>query len=176
VEQIPLLTLAVIGPLIFGVGIALLAFWLFDLAAVHLPVPEVVKTVAQVLGWFFGQGAIVLGGTHLVNLSEALQGVRGGTAFVLLSYLGGFGLGLILRFGVRDRSLIGTLQRYLNGRQTEAVLLMLRYETIDIETAAAKMRVTPDEFVRLYEEALRIIHRRWRTLKDLLPEVKNGPP
>lgn len=161
------------APGTFGYGMALLAFWLLEQASIELRFEELMKSVPAILGWFLGNGAVVLGVAHLANLTTAIPGVPAGPAIVALGYLLGFGAGMSIRMLARDESLVGKLQRYLSGEQIEAVLLMLRYQEEDIDHASALMGVTPDRFKELFQEGMQIINRRWKNVATLV-EVKNA--
>jgi hypothetical protein len=103
--------------MLFGAAMAVLAHRIFDLAAARLSPHDFARTVRWVLSWMFGNAAIVMGGTFVANLTAALQGMPWGTAVVLLSYLAGFGSGIVLGAvgPSRDRSLIGKLRTFLSG-------------------------------------------------------------
>ncbi len=169
-----ILCLLFIAPCVFGFAMARLSFWVFDLVIGRLSASETVEVVAKVLGWGLGNGAVVVGGAYLGGLIAALDGVTHGAAVLVLSYLLGFGLGVITRLTHRDRTFVGQLHEYLNGQQIEAVLLMDRYRVTDIATAASRMGVTPDEFMKIYESALKVIRQQWNLKKRLHKEAKDA--
>ncbi len=164
-------SLLVAGPFVFGLGAAALMFWFFDLAIQRMPVGDLLKHLFTILGWFFGNEAIILGTFKLVNLSETLQ-IEEANAVAFLSYLTGFGFGLILISFATKPSLIRQLHKYLSGGEVEAVLLILRYG-LDPKDAARALNVAESTVEETFESALRkLSHRGARIIESIRVEAE----
>jgi hypothetical protein len=155
-NTIVLQILVVIGPLVFGFGAAEVMHYLFNVSLTQLSFKDRFKNLSKVIGWFMGNGALVIGTLHwiLANNGE----LSGANTAAFLSYLGGFGAGWI---AIGRRPVLGfsELRRHLNELEFDIVVMKYRYDHTDCAIQEL-LAITPEEYSKSFVSA----HRKLRGL------------
>ncbi len=154
-----LVAFTILGPLAFGMFAATLMMLLFDIGIFNTKDRESegnLKRAFAIMGWFFGNGASVLGTLWVIDLKTSFGNPRA-SGLALMGYLIGFGLtGTVLGF----RSLyqyaqiqFGKHNPDLTNIETRVVLLVLRHG-ISPPHAAHILGITRPQLTVVYAAAL----------------------
>jgi len=132
--------LLVSGPFLFGIGLAVLMYWLFEEVSALRDKKSLVRDFCVVLGWFIGGEAAVWGTFKVFDLNQLFAKPQA-TGIAFLSYLMGFGIAAAV-VGIRSRSSAGRILQRVSVNENLRMLLLLNAFSRSIVEAAAIEGIT----------------------------------